>query len=55
MQGFDHNLMVVPSATFNTLSQKIHQLSMTDPDARQLRRLLYSTADRVEIDRAGRI
>jgi MraZ protein len=55
MQGFDHNLMILPSATFHNLSDKVHRMSMTNPDARQLRRLLYSSAERVEVDRAGRI
>jgi MraZ protein len=55
MQGFDHNLMVLPSGAFDALSQRINQMSMTDPEARLLRRLLFSTADRVEVDRVGRI
>lgn len=55
LQGFDRNLMVLPAATFQSLSEKVHQMSMTNPDARQLRRLLYSTADRVDVDRAGRM
>ncbi len=55
MQGFDRNLMVLPSSAFETLSQRINQMSLTDPDARMLRRLLFSTADRVEIDRVGRM
>jgi MraZ protein len=55
MQGFDHNLMILPSATFHNLSDKVHRMSMTNPDARLLRRLLYASAERVEVDRAGRI
>jgi len=55
MQGFDHNLMVLPSTRFETLSHQIHKMSMTDPTARLLRRLLFSTADRVEVDKVGRI
>ncbi len=55
MQGFDHNLMVLPSRTFEALSQRLKAMSMTNPDTRQLRRLLYSTADRVEVDRVGRM
>ena len=54
MQGFDQNLMVLPSSTFESLSQRINQMSMTDPTARMLRRLLFSTADRIEVDKAGR-
>jgi MraZ protein len=55
MRGFDPNLMVLPSAVFEKLSQNINQLSITDPDKRLLRRLIFSTADRLVFDRAGRI
>ena len=55
VQGFDHNLMVLPSSTFESLSRRINAMSMTNPTARMLRRLLFSTADRVDVDRAGRI
>ncbi len=55
MQGFDQNLIVLPSDNFEEQFQRIRQLSMTDPTARSLRRLLFSTADRVEVDKAGRI
>jgi MraZ protein len=55
MQGFDQNLMVLPSSTFEAISRRVNQMSMTDPTARLLRRLLFSTADRVDVDRAGRI
>lgn len=55
MQGFDHNLLILPSIKFNTLSQRINKMSMTDPDARLLRRLLYSSANFVEVDKSGRI
>lgn len=55
MQGFDPNLMVLPSAVFEKLSQNINQMSITDPDKRLLRRLIFSTADRLAFDRAGRI
>ena len=55
MQGFDHNLMVLPSEAFESLSHQISNQSLTDPRARMLRRLLFATADRVDVDRAGRI
>lgn len=55
LQGFDQNLMVLPAAVFDTLARRVSQMSMTDPDARLLRRLLYSSADRVSLDKAGRI
>lgn len=55
MQGFDKNLMVLPESTFESVSHRIQKMSMTDPTARMLRRLLFSTADRVEMDKSGRI
>lgn len=55
MQGFDQNLMVQPSAIFEGIAHHISQMSVTDPTARMLRRLVFSTADRVEVDKAGRI
>lgn len=55
MQGFDKNLMVLPANTFDVISRRIQKMSMTDPTARQLRRLLFSSADRVEMDKSGRI
>ena len=55
MQGFDLNLLVLPAATFETISSRVSEMSMTDPTARLLRRLVFSTADRLDIDKAGRI
>jgi MraZ protein len=55
MQGFDKNLLVLPKAAFDDLGQNINQKSITDPTSRLLRRLVFSTADRLEFDRAGRI
>lgn len=55
MQGFDQNLMVLTSPRFDTLSERVKTMSMTDPTARLLRRLLFSTAAPVEVDKAGRI
>jgi MraZ protein len=54
-QGFDHNLIVHPVASFEEMSAKINRLAFTDPLARQLKRFIFSTAERCEIDRAGRI
>ena len=55
VQGFDQNLMILTSSTFETYSHRINQMSLTDPTARLLRRLLFSTAYHVEFDKAGRI
>lgn len=54
-QGFDHNLIVHPTAFFEELSQKVNRLAYNDPNARQLKRFMFSTAERCDIDRAGRI
>ena len=55
MQGFDRNLLVLTTSTFDTISHRVNQMSMTDPKTRLLRRLIFSTATHVEFDRAGRI
>lgn len=55
LQGFDNNLMVLTVPTFEAISKRVSQMSLTDPSARLLKRLIFSTADRVEVDRAGRI
>ncbi len=54
-QGFDQNLIVLPSHSFERISTRINQMSLTDPAARQLRRLIFSHAEKIEFDRAGRI
>jgi MraZ protein len=54
-QGFDRNLMVLTAPAFERISQRVNQLSMTDPVARQLKRLIFAGAERCEFDRAGRM
>jgi MraZ protein len=54
-QGFDQNLIVLSYASFERISTRINQMSLTDPAARQLRRLIFSHAEKIEFDRAGRI
>lgn len=55
MQGFDQNLMVLPAAKFEAFSLSINQMKMTDSIARLLKRMIFSSADQVTVDRAGRI
>jgi len=55
MQGFDRNLLVLPCSAFDALSRRVIQMSITDPTARLLKRLFFSTADHVDVDKAGRI
>jgi MraZ protein len=54
-QGFDRNLMVMTAAYFQQVYERINAMSITDPSARLLRRLLLSSAYQVEVDKAGRI
>jgi MraZ protein len=54
-QGFDHNLLVLTAPMFEFVSKRVNQMSLTDPTARELKRLLFSTADRIEPDKTGRI
>ncbi len=53
--GFDQNLIVWPTATFEQILARINSMSVTDPNTRLLRRMFFSQASRVEFDKAGRI
>ena len=55
MQGFDRNLMVLPSPIFKNLSERINSMSITNPSARKLRRMVFATATKVDVDKIGRI
>jgi len=54
-RGFDNNLILLTKETFEKISKQMTHLSITDPDARQLSRLIFSNANEVEFDKAGRI
>jgi MraZ protein len=54
-RGFDHCLQAFPLATWQTLAQRISALSLGNEESRHLRRLLFSGAAEVELDRQGRI
>jgi MraZ protein len=53
-QGFDQNLLVMTSARFDLLSERIKKMNMADPDLRSLRRFMFSQAGKVDFDNAGR-
>lgn len=53
--GFDTNLMVLTSPMFQSISQRVNQLSLTEPKGREFRRLIFSTAHYIQVDRTGRI
>ncbi|MEI6290808.1 MAG: division/cell wall cluster transcriptional repressor MraZ [Chloroflexota bacterium] len=54
-QGFDRNLMVMSSAYFQLVYQRLNSMNITNPATRLLRRLMLSSAYQVELDKAGRI
>lgn len=53
--GFDQNLIVMPTAYFEQVYMSINKTSLTDPDARLVKRFVFSNADWVEADKAGRM
>ncbi|MFZ2094995.1 MAG: division/cell wall cluster transcriptional repressor MraZ, partial [Anaerolineales bacterium] len=55
MRGLDRNLMVLTTKAFEAISQRLDQKSFTDPLTRDLRRLFFGSASRLEIDKVGRI
>lgn len=54
-QGFDRNLMVLTKSSFDKISQRVSQGSITDPVSRLLRRFIYSGGQWLEVDRVGRV
>jgi MraZ protein len=54
-QGVDRNLMVLTTTAFDQIYAYVNQMSLTDPSARQLKRLMFSSAEKVDLDKVGRI
>jgi MraZ protein len=54
-RGFDRCLMGFPRTMWEKLSQQVSGLSLGQGDARNLRRLLFSGAADIQLDRQGRI
>jgi MraZ protein len=54
-RGFDENLMVIRAEEFDSLYHKIRAMNITDPDARDLARMLFGSAVMLELDKAGRV
>lgn len=54
-QGFERNLIVYTTESFNVLAQSATKLSNTDPEARAMRRLIFGRATAISIDGSGRI
>lgn len=55
LQGFDRNLWVLIPTIFERMAQRVNQTSVTDDGSRLLRRMFFSTAEKVELDKSGRI
>lgn len=54
-RGFSSNLMILTAAHFEIIRSKISQMSITDPKTRSLRYLMFTNAELVQYDKAGRI
>lgn len=54
-QGFDDNLMVIQGEEFDSLYHKIKLMNVADSHARDLSRLLFGNAVKLEMDKAGRV
>jgi len=54
-RGIENNLMVMRKEEFDLLYHKIKTLSITNPQARDLARLIFGNAAMLELDKAGRI
>lgn len=54
-KGFDLNLLVMPVEVFESWANQINEQNYADPNARLLRRYLFSNGEQVEVDRTGRI
>jgi MraZ protein len=54
-RGLDHNLVIYPADAWQALSERLNQMPITHPTARALRRLLFSGAVELSLDRQGRM
>jgi MraZ protein len=54
-RGFERCLQVYPMEQWQKLSERVSSLSLAAAEARQLRRLLFSSAFDTEVDKQGRI
>lgn len=54
-RGIDRCLTLYPMAAWLPLAEKVRALSITDPDARAFRRLVFAEASDLALDAQGRI
>jgi MraZ protein len=55
VQGFERNLMVYTTDSFQRLAKRADTHTMTDPEVRAMRRVVFGGAREVSLDSAGRI
>jgi MraZ protein len=53
-RGIDQNLVIYSEETWQSVTQQINQMPITNPSSRALRRLLFSGAIQLELDSQGR-
>lgn len=54
-QGFDGNLQAFPPELFRVMADQVRSISYLDVNSRLLRRILFSNAEQIKFDNAGRI
>jgi MraZ protein len=54
-RGFNHNLIVLPTTSFERIYAKVNKTSITDPAAQKFKRFFFANASKIEFDRIGRI
>lgn len=52
-QGFDRNLLILTTDAFNEVYRRVTSVSITDPLARLLLRLIIGTTSKLEVDNDG--
>lgn len=54
-RGLDQNLVIYPQQAWEMVTQQLNQMPITHPTARALRRLLFSGAVELSLDKQGRV
>lgn len=54
-RGIDRNLVIYPDDAWRNVSSQLNQMPITNPTARALRRLLFSGALELSLDKQGRV
>ncbi len=54
-RGIDRCLSLYPLDTWTPLAERVSSLSISDPDARNFRRMVFAEASYLDVDRQGRV